>query len=429
MSTMSIKELTPKLKKFIFSNTLVVTVGILIGSFFSYLLQFILGRLLSVSDYGTFNALLSLTYLVGVPAGVFGTSIIKVSSELLAKKRVDTLSSLFWKLNLYAVYIGVTLFILLYFLRSSITSYLNISEINLIFPFSIFLGISYLSIVPSSYLQGLMRFKAYAFYVSLNSFLRMLIPALLVYFGFRVFGVFYGFTIGIILSFIVSTLLLKKNLYSLSELQELDLTANYKKILSFSFSVIFINFGLMALNNLDVLMVKRFFDPDIAGYYAGTVTLGKIFLFGAGTVATVMFPQISHLYAKKSKALYSKFKKFISIQLLFIVCGLVAFFVFPKLLTVLFFGDRFIHSVEYLPHFSIFIALYILINFMVLFFMAIEKTKVFLALIVTVIAQYLLFNYYHGSINGIININIVVATALLVSLSLYFLRVRKQFVF
>ena len=96
MSIMSIKELLPEAKKLIVSNTAIVTVGVLIGSFFSYLLQFFLGRFLSVSDYGTFSALLSLTYLIGVPSGVFGISIIKVSSELLAKKRFDKLSSLFW---------------------------------------------------------------------------------------------------------------------------------------------------------------------------------------------------------------------------------------------------------------------------------------------------------------------------------------------
>jgi len=181
MSTMSIKEVLPEAKKLIVSNTAIVTVGVLIGSFFSYLLQFFLGRFLSVSDYGTFSALLSLTYLIGVPSGVFGISIIKVSSELLAKKRFDKLSSLFWKLNLYAIYIGISFFIILFISKSFIASYLNISEVLVMIPFSIFLCLSYLSIVPSSYLQGLMRFKAYALYISLNGFLRLFFPTLLVF--------------------------------------------------------------------------------------------------------------------------------------------------------------------------------------------------------------------------------------------------------
>ena len=43
------------------TGTLYVTVGTLLGSFFSYLLQFFLGRMFSVEDYGSFNAFLSLS--------------------------------------------------------------------------------------------------------------------------------------------------------------------------------------------------------------------------------------------------------------------------------------------------------------------------------------------------------------------------------
>jgi len=423
---MSTKELVQKTKGLLYSSTLIVTIGILTGSFFSYVLQFVLGRLLSIGDYGTFNALLSLTYLVSVPAGVFGTSIIKVTSELLAKKRFDKLTTLFWKLNFYSLLIGFVLFVIVYFLRVSIASYLNITEIHLILPFAIFLGLSYLNIIPSSYLQGLLRFKAFSFYVIFTAFFRMLIPVVLVYLGFKVSGIFYGFSIVMLLAVSMSYFLLKKNL---RVFENLDIKENYKRLLLFSSSVLFINFGLMLLNNLDMIIVKKFFDDTTAGYYAGTVTLGKIFLFGAGTVATVMFPQISNLYSQKSKLLYPRFKKFCYMQFSLVVLGIIVFFVFPKLLTLLFFGERFIHSVTLLPKFSIFIALYILINFMVLFFMAIEKTKVFLFLIPTVVLQYLLFTMFNNSIEMIININIFVSLLLLIALSIYFIRVKNQLKF
>jgi len=429
MFTMSINVIHSHFKKILLSNTVIVTIGILIGSFFSYLLQFFLGRSLSVEDYGTFNAMLSITYLVGVPSAVFGTSIIKISSELLAKKRFDKLTSLFTRLNLYALYAGTLLFVILFLLKNQISNYLNIEESMLIIPLGIYLGLSYINIVPASYLQGLMRFKAYAFYVGASSFIRLIIPTALVFLGFRVYGIFYGFSLGLILSFVLSYILLKKNLTANEDMKEEDLYEHYKRILSFSSSVIFINFGLMALNNLDMIMVKKFFDNDLAGYYAGTVTLGKIFLFGAGTVATVMFPQISNLYAKKSKLLYSKFLKLLAIQVLFVFLGTIAFSIFPKLLTVLFFGDRFIHSVNFLPHFSIFIAIYVLINFMVLFFMAIDKTKVFIVLLLATVSQYLLLLRYHSSIAQVININISISLGLLILLISYLFYIRKKLIF
>jgi len=50
-------KVRPILKDVVFLGTLIVTIGSFAGAFFSYLLQFILARYLSVQDYGTFNAL------------------------------------------------------------------------------------------------------------------------------------------------------------------------------------------------------------------------------------------------------------------------------------------------------------------------------------------------------------------------------------
>ena len=61
-------------------GTVYIGVGSVLASIFSYLLQFVFGRILSVADFGTFNALISLSYLVGVPAGVFSVSLIKYIS-------------------------------------------------------------------------------------------------------------------------------------------------------------------------------------------------------------------------------------------------------------------------------------------------------------------------------------------------------------
>jgi len=409
-----------KVKNLLFSSTIIVTISVLIGAFFSYILQFLLARYLSVSDFGTFNSLLSLTYLIGVPASVFSASIIKMSSELLAKKNWDKITKLFWKLNFYFFIVGLFLAFLIVIFNKNIASFLNISDFNLLIPFAVFLGISYIQIVPGSYLQGLLRFKAFSFYTILNSFFRTFIPLIFIMIGFSIYGVFYGFTIAILISFIVSYLLLQKNLSSTVLYQQIDLKENYKKIISFSSSVVFINFGLMALNNLDMIMVKSFFDQDVAGYYAGTVTLGKILLFGAGTVSAVMFPQISNLYIKKSKTLYKKFKSFLYIQILFVILGFLFFSIFPEPLTRVFFGDRFLQSIKYLPLFSLFISLYILVNFMVLFFMAIDKTKVFVFLILASVIQFILLNIFNQTIFHIIFVNIFVTFVLLITLFIYY---------
>jgi O-antigen/teichoic acid export membrane protein len=402
-------------------GTIIVTVGTFLGSFFSYLLQFFLGRMLSVEDYGTFNALLSLSYLIWVPSGVLTTSLIKTVSGLLAESDFRRITALFWRVFGFAFVFGLLFFNVIYLLRGVIAGYLNIPDPQVVIYFGIFIATSFISIAPTSYLQGLLRYKAYAFYIANNNFLRWVVPSALVYFGYSLFGVFVGIALAAVLSFFVGVSLLKKNF---EKVEKVDLSPQVKGLLYFGLPVVFVNFGMMFLNNIDMLLVKRFFEPELAGYYAGTVTLGKILLFGAGAVTVVMFPKISNLYTQ-GKDYFGQFKNLLMIQLFMVFVGVSVFSVFPGFLTHAFFGERFSHSVEYLPRFVIFIGIYVLINFMVMFFLAIEKVWVSLFLIPMIIAQYILISFHHDTLYEVMNINIVVSCILYLSLFLYFLNVRK----
>ena len=287
--------------------------------------------------------------------------------------------------------------------------------------FGIFIGIPFFGVVPMAYLQGLLRYKGYSFSVAINGVIRFTIPIVLVYMGYQLRGAYSGMIISGILAYIIALFILKKNLTSIVKS---DIKPYYKKILEFSLPVFFIQFGMLALNNVDIILVKRFFDGETAGYYAGTVTLGKIFLFGASMLVTVMFPQISSLYAKGED--YSKrFRQFLSLQIFIVIVGVAAFYLLPNLITLVFFGDKFLNSVQYLPRFSIFIGLYVITNFMVMFLLAIEKTKVFVFLVPAVLYQFILINTYHSSLYQIININIYVSLVLLLFVWLYFELERK----
>ncbi len=153
-------------------------------------------------------------------------------------------------------------------------------------------------------------------------------------------------------------------------------------------------------------MVKHFFIPYDAGVYAGVVTMCKVFLFGASMVQVVMFPQISHLHALGANY-KSRFIKFLSLQLVLIFGGLAIFTLFPSSINNLMFGGKFMDSVPYLPMFAFFVALYILITFLSMFLLAINKTKAYLIILPACVLQYLLISSYHTNLFGIIKANIL----------------------
>lgn len=398
-------------------GTVYVGAGSMLAAFFSYLLQFVFGRILSVADFGTFNALLSLSYLIGVPAGVFGVSLIKHVSVLSAKQDSKKLTALYWKLILLALLLGLGIAMLVFFLRNIISTQLRIYDIGLILTFGVLMGTSFIGSIQSAYLQGLLRYKAFAFYSVVSSFYRFSLATLAVFLGFKLMGAFGGMFVAVGASFLTAYLILRRNL---TVFENLNLVQDYKKIVFFSLPVMFVQFGLMLLNNVDVILVKKYFDPDMAGYYAGTVTLGKIFLFGVGAISTVMFPTISSLAARGLN--YGRvFFKFLSLLLMMVAAGIIAFSLFPSFLTQLFFGERFVASVEYLPRFSLFTGLYVIINFLVVFFLAINRTSVFLMFIPGLALQYILITSSHDNLYQIINANIYAGIISLVLLTLYFI--------
>jgi O-antigen/teichoic acid export membrane protein len=394
------------------SGTFIVTVGVFLGTIFSYLLQIGLGHLLSIEDFGTFNAFLSLSVIFGIPAGAVATSLIKKVAELLAQKNFYALRKLFWSFTRLSLAFGTALSLIFILLNNQVSAYLNVGHTSIVYIFAVFLALSFLNVAPSSYLQGLLRFKAFAFLSLVSQFLRLIIPLGLVYAGFAIQGAYIGLVVVGFLTFLVSLFLLNKNLrMGLNSSQmsaDINLADIYKGLLLFSVPVFFISSGISLLNNIDVVMAKHFFTPYDAGIYAGVVTMSKVFLYGGGIVQIVMFPQISHLYASKS-SVSSRFMKFFSLQILLIGAGLLCYIFFPQIINTLMFRGKFTDSVPYLPLFSVFVAFYILISFLSMFLLAINKTKAFLFIIPACVLQYLLINLFHNDTYSIIKTNILSA--------------------
>lgn len=348
----------------IITGTIIVTIGTFLASIFNYTLQISLGRLLSVSDYGTFNALLSLSVVLMVPAPALSNSLIRTVSTLKASDKFDTLTHLFISLTKTLVLVGAIVFLLIFALRYVLADYLNVSQNFLFIFFGIFLGLSFLNINSSAYLQGLLRFKAFAFFISLGGLLRLILASTLAFLGLGVAGVYTGMGTAIVIAFLVSLLLLKKNFTKYDEEEELK--DKYGIILRFGFVTLMVAIGMGMFNNVDVILVKHFFQPQTAGIYAAIVTVGKVFLFGAGAVTILMYPQISGLHAK-GEDFMPRFKQFLGLQLILILGGIAVFTIFPSFVVQTLFGENFFDAIPFVPKFSIFVAFYILVNFLIMF--------------------------------------------------------------
>lgn len=419
----AIEELkeNPMVRRIVTSETVkqatLIGIGTILGSFFSYLLQFFLGRTLSVSDYGTFSALLSLSYLINVPATVLGISIIKRVATYTAARDNQTTTHVFKGLSLGSIIIGLFVTVIILLFSDYIEHRMNIDNGLLIASFAVAMGFSFISVIGPSFLQGVLKYDKWALYSVIFSFLRAVLGALPVIIGLGLTYVFHGFSLSILISYAFAYLLLK-NIFVKVETKKM--WPEYQKILFFGFSTFMISMALNIINNIDMVLVKRYFDSVTAGYYAGAITVGKILLFASTPISTLMFPAISAIYARKENYLH-KLKQLVFLQIIISIVGLLIFELFPYKITTIFFGESFINSVPYLKYLAVFITIYIWINFLVLFFLSIEKTRIYLLLLPGIVIQYMLIYLFHNDAFDVINANIIGAgfSALILLIYLY----------
>lgn len=396
-------------------GTIIVTIGVFIGNIFAYLVQIYLGRSLSVENYGIFNTLLSVSVIVGVLNNTFMTSVIKLVSDLRSKDKFDTLTQLFWGMSVAAIILGLFFSSVVYLAKGLIAGFLHISNINILVGFSIYLIFGFTRVPPFGYLQGFLRFKAFSFSSMLASLIRLLMVIAALYLGYGVGGIYIFLGFGALLIYGIATLILKRNFKSY---EKSDVNEYYTKLISFAGPVLIVQLGMILLNNIDIILVKHFFDEFTAGIYSGLVTVAKVFLFAANTVAVVMFPQISNAFSKGENIL-KKFKPFIVIQVLVILIGVAIFYVFPHLIVSVMFGDAYLPAVAYLPKFIWFFAFYVMLNFMTLFLLAIEKTNVYLLQLPFIVIQGILIAVFHESLDMVINMNLITSGLLLFGVMVY----------
>lgn len=401
------------------SGTIIVAIASLIGNVFSYLVQIFLGRSLTVAEYGIFNTLLSVSVIIGVFNGTLTTAVVKLVSDLKVKERFDTLTHLFVKISVYTLGLGIIIALGVFSVRNTVADFLNIAQISIVSAFALNMSTPFLRIAPAAYLQGLLRFKGFGFFTVISSILRLAVVFVAIYLGYRVGGVYVALSIGSLISYFVGALVLKKNFTSFDK--NSDLNTHYKRMLIFAGPVLFIRIGMILLNNVDIILVKHLFDEYSAGLYSGLVTVAKVFLFGANTITIVMFPQVSEAFAKREDFV-EKVKPFFLLQVFVILVGLVVFKLFPGLIVDIMFGEEYMSIVKYLPKFVLFFAFYVMLNFVTMFLLAIEKVRVYLLQIPAIILQVVLIYLFHDNLNQVIDMNLISSGLLLVLVSLFYLK-------
>lgn len=401
-------------------GSFVIFVGATVSNFGAYLYHLFMGRMLGPVSYGVLTALISLLYIIFVPALTLGTTVVKFASTAKAKKDYAQIYSLFYGLSQKLLVASLVIFLLFIFASKIVAEFLQIPNQSLIILTGSLFLFSLLPTVNNSILQAFLNFPFLAVNSIFATILKLTFAVVLVRLGFSVGGAIFALLISSTGAYLLSFYPLRFLWQAKPNTVRLD----WLKIFLYAAPTFLVVLGLTSLYTTDIILVKHFFPSLETGFYASLAVMGKIIFYAGSAITVVMFPLVSERY--ESGGHYQSLLAQSLILVSLIAVGITGFyFLFPTLMIEVLYGSSYLPASPYLGMFGIFISLYSLSSVLTNFFLSIRKTRVAVVVLSAALAQIFLISFFHTSIAQVIQISILVTTLLLASLLVYYFRSEK----
>lgn len=412
------KKLQKYLKDDFIRNNVIFFIGSMVISVINYLYHPILGRILSIEDFGEVQTLISIFLQFGVITGVFTLITVNISANIEDKKeRIKIISEI---KKIAFIVIGA-IFLLFVILHNQLKEYLQFESFWPFLSLSVILLLSIDFSFRKAYLQGISDFKALSWSGIIFSASRLIFAVIFVYLGWRSFGAITGLVVAQIICLGYVFVKTKDDFKYKDKLDKSVLAdGQIKDQIKYGMLIFMANLFITFLYTADVVLVKYFFTPTEAGYYSGVATIARIIFFATGSIAGVLLPTI------KIKNSFKENFKILNKALLFmsIIGGgaLIVFYSFPELIIKLLIGKDYLLAATMLGRLSILLFLVSLVNLFFYFYIALRKYILipiaFIGIIFIVVSVFVFHNSIEQIINSFIYGAILVIVLLIINLSL-----------
>lgn len=390
--------------KKLLSNSLVLFIGTIIGSIFSYLFNMLMGRMLGPERYGEMTALMSTITIVSVGSGAVLTVVMKYSSDLFHQGYFSSLKKLFSKFTQYFLIFSIALFFILLIFSKVIANFFSIENLLPVFITISSIIFGYLIVINRGVLQGLQRFVSLSLTNALEMLLKLIFGIVLVKIGLSLNGSISAIVLSTAIVYFVTLLLVKKDLNPLKEATQKEKFAfDKKEIIAYTMPALISSLLLIVAMNIDVIMVKHLFSANEAGLYSAVSTVGKIILFITAPVISVMFPMISEHKTKGSK----HYKVLLLSIILTLLGGLVIlgiYAVMPSRILSILYGGGYTGLYYLLPEIGIAFMFYSLVNLLSNYFLAIKDYTFLWFFGVLTLIEITTIWFWHPSITMVVRV-------------------------
>jgi O-antigen/teichoic acid export membrane protein len=274
--------------------------------------------------------------------------------------------------------------------------------------------------VDRGLLQGQTHFKRLAASYQAEMWVRLLAAVALVAIGLAVNGAVLAIT----LSFIATWFVARKVGDWTSKPGNLEKNGQ-KMVMAFAGPVVLVYLGQILISNSDIILVKRFFEPELAGQYAAVALIGRIVFFATWSVVTALFPIVArkHQKGEPHRHLLGLSLGIVSV----ISIAIIAFTVIvPEWIIDTLFGEAYVVMAPLLWIYALATGLYALDNVVVNYRLSDGNTKGTWFALGAGLAQVTGIVLFHESLQQVIVVQVVLMACLLTTLLIWDLRLAQR---
>lgn len=388
----------------------------------NYLLNLILGRWLGPAAFSDLSLFVTLMLMVTFITATFQLTAAKFAANATADNDLPALAHLRRWMGRVAWISGLVSALVV---AGGAPFWQQFFHTQSAVPF-IILGIGlpvyYAQGVDRGILQGQTRFGRLALSYQAEMWVRLGVTLLLVTLGYGVNGAVLAIT----LSFF-ATWLVARGLGDWAALPGLPSDTIRRTVSRFAGPVIVIYLSQILINNSDVLLVKRFFEPETAGKYAALALIGRIVFFATWSVVTALFPIVAQ---KHQKGEAHRHLLYAGLGMVAVVSGgiILATRFLPDLIVNTLFGSAYIEIAPLLWLYAVATAVYALANVVINYRLSCDNTAGAWLALVAGAAQIILISLFHASLAQVVIVQILLMSSLLVILLIWdgWLALRKR---
>ena len=386
-------------------NSIIFFCGTMVVSVFNYLYHPILGRMMSVEEFGEVQTLISLFMQLGIIIGIFRIIVVNIVSNqegeaIFAKQKLfNGTKEIILILERIALYFALAMSAIVIILSPWLKSFFHFNSFYPFISLAIILIISVPITFREAILQGMHNFKA----LSLNGIIvssgRLVFAILLVYIGWSSFGAISAIIIAqsIALLYLASK---TKHLLDFKK-QKIKIDGRIKKELKYGLLILASTLSVTFLYTADIIIIKHYFPNDTAGIYSGMAVIARIIFFITGSVVGVLLPSIK---IKDGNGENNKILRK-AIILIMILGGtvLIAFSLFPEFAINLLIGDRYLDYAHLLPRMGLILFLVSIINLLSNYLLALRNYYLAFVSVIGISAISIISIFRHETLIQIIN--------------------------